>query len=132
MRFLAIAALAILLSAALGAAPALEIVSPVISQMEGGEPEPPGFEHVGGETLFFSCRVSGFTKGSEDKIRLAYSVQAFDPKGLWGVIIVNAPDQEAATALLNGDPTIKAKVFRGEVIPFHTVFQRGAESAQKE
>jgi hypothetical protein len=82
MRFLAIAALAILLSAALGAAPALEIVSPVISQMEGGEPEPPGFEHVGGETLFFSCRVSGFTKGSEDKIRLAYSVQAFDPKGV--------------------------------------------------
>jgi len=82
MRFLAIVALAVLLSAALGAAPALEIISPVISQMEGGEPEPPGFEHVGGETLFFSCRVSGFTKGSEDKIRLAYSVQAFDPKGV--------------------------------------------------
>ena len=44
MRFLAIVALAVLLSAALGAAPALEIVSPVISQMEGGEPEPPGFD----------------------------------------------------------------------------------------
>ena len=81
MRFLAVVALAPLLSAAPGAAPALEIVRPVISQMEGGEPEPAGFEHVGGEVLFFSCRVSGFAKSSEDKIRLAYSVQAFDPRG---------------------------------------------------
>jgi hypothetical protein len=81
MRFLAVVALLTLLSAALGAAPALEIVRPVISQMDGGEPEPPGFEHVGGEVLFFSCRVTGFTKGAQDKIRLAYSVQAFDPKG---------------------------------------------------
>lgn len=81
MRFLAVVALVILLSAALGAAPTLEIVRPVVSQMEGGEPEPPGFEHVGGEVLFFSCRVSGFAKSSDDKVRLAYSVQAFDPKG---------------------------------------------------
>jgi hypothetical protein len=82
MRFLAVVALATLLSAALGAAPALEIIQPVISQMEGGDPLPPGFEHVGGESLFFSCRVSGFTKSEENKIRLAYSVQAFDPKGV--------------------------------------------------
>jgi len=82
MRFLAVVAFALLLSPAPGAAPALEIVNPILSQMEGGDPEPPGFEHVGGEVLFFSCRVSGFTKSAEQKIRLAYSVQAFDPKGV--------------------------------------------------
>ncbi len=70
-----------LLPAMLCAAPALEIVKPVVSQMEGGAPDPPGFEHTSGETLFFSCRVAGFTKNEQQKIALAYSVQAFDSKG---------------------------------------------------
>jgi uncharacterized protein YciI len=72
-----------------------------------------------------------YLKDLFDQGKLAFASQVFDPKGLWGIIIVNAPDQEAATALLKGDPTIKAKVFRGEVIPV-AVFQRGAQSAQKE
>src|SRR5262249_54030721 len=70
-----------LLSAALCAAP-LEIVKPVISQMEGGAPDPASFDHVPGELLFFSCRIAGFTKSPEEKIHVAYSVQAFDPKGV--------------------------------------------------
>ncbi|MGD0496907.1 MAG: hypothetical protein ABSC23_00565 [Bryobacteraceae bacterium] len=64
------------------AAPALTIENPVVSQMEGGDPDAAGFEHIAGETLFFSCRVSGFTKAADDKIHLTYSVQAFDPKGV--------------------------------------------------
>jgi len=64
--------------------------------------------------------------------KLTFAGQAFDPKGFFGIIIVNAPDQEAAIALLNGDPTIKAKIFRGEAIPFRTVFQTSAESAPKQ
>jgi len=71
-----------LLHAVPGDAPALEIVRPVISQMDGGVPDPPGFEHVPGEILFFSCRVAGYSKTPEQKIHLAYSVQAFDPKGV--------------------------------------------------
>src|SRR5215470_7424447 len=70
-----------LLPAVLCAAP-LEVVKPVISQMEGGAPDPAGFEHVPGELLFFSCRIAGFTKSPEEKIHVAYSVQAFDPKGV--------------------------------------------------
>ncbi len=66
----------------LSAAPALQVVKPVISQMEAGAPDPPGLEHVPGETLYFTCRVDGFTKSAEDKIHLVYSVQAFDPKGV--------------------------------------------------
>ena len=64
------------------AAPALQIVKPIISQMEGGTSDPPGFEHVPGETLYFSCRVDGYFKTPEEKIHLTYSVQAFDPKGV--------------------------------------------------
>ncbi len=60
----------------------LQIVRPVISQMEDGAPDTPGFEHVPGETLYFSCRIAGYTKTSEEKIHLAYSVQSFDSKGV--------------------------------------------------
>jgi uncharacterized protein YciI len=55
---------------------------------------------------------------------LTFAGQAFDPKGLFGIIVVKAADSDAASAILNGDPTIKNKLFRGEVIPFHTVFER--------
>jgi hypothetical protein len=74
--------LLVLLPACLMAAPALGIVKPEIAQMEGGEALPPDFQHGAGETLFFSCRISGFTKSPEEQIDLKYSVQAFDPKGV--------------------------------------------------
>jgi uncharacterized protein YciI len=64
--------------------------------------------------------------------KLTFAGQAFDPKGLFGIIVVNAPDTDSASALLNGDPGVKAKLFRGEVIPFRTVFQRACESPKKE
>jgi uncharacterized protein YciI len=62
--------------------------------------------------------------------KLTYAGQALDPKGLWGVIVVNAPDAQAAKELLDGDPGVKAKMFRGEVIPFRTVLERAASSAK--
>jgi len=74
--------LALFLPAVLSAAPALEVVKPMISQMDGGAPDPPGFEHVPGETLYFTCRIAGYSKTPEEKIHLKYSVQAFDPKGV--------------------------------------------------
>ena len=70
-----------LLPAALCAAATLQIVKPVVSQSEGGDADTPGFEHVAGETLFFTCRISGFMK-SEEKVHLTYTVQAFDPRGV--------------------------------------------------
>ena len=76
-------------------------------------------------------RITGehaaYLKSLFDQGKLTFAGQAFDPKGLFGIIVVNASDQEAATALLNGDPTMKSKIFRGEVIPFRPVFERGAE-----
>ena len=69
------------LAPSLFAAP-LEIVRPIISDVEGGAALPSGFEHRPGETLFFSCRVAGYQKNRDEKIHLAYTVQAFDPKGV--------------------------------------------------
>jgi hypothetical protein len=39
---------------------------------------------------------------------------------------------DSATALMSADPALKSKIFRGEVIPFRTVFQRACESPKKE
>ena len=69
-------------SAVCFASPGLEVVRPVVAQSDGGAGAPAGFEHVAGETLFFSCRVSGYAKTLQGKVHVAYSVQAFDPKGL--------------------------------------------------
>jgi hypothetical protein len=66
----------------LAAAPALQIVKPILSQMDGGASDPPGFEHIPGEVVFFSCRIAGYTKSENEKVQLRYSVQAFDPKGV--------------------------------------------------
>ena len=71
-----------LLPAFLGAAPAFQIVRPVLSQMDGGAPDPPGFEHTPGEVVFFSCRIAGYSKSPEEKVQLRFSVQAFDPQGV--------------------------------------------------
>lgn len=64
--------------------------------------------------------------------KLTSAGQAFDPKGLFGIIVVNAPDAGTAAALMNADPALKSKMFRGEVIPFRTVFQRACDSPKKE
>ena len=80
MRCLLFAAL---LPAFLGAAPdALQVVNPVLSRSDDGVGEPAGSQHIGGETLFFSCRIAHYAKSPEERVRLAYSVQAFDPKGV--------------------------------------------------
>jgi hypothetical protein len=64
------------------AAAGLEVVRPIVAQSDGGVMAPAGFQHVAGETLFFSCRIAGYAKTPEEKVNLAYSVQAFDPKGV--------------------------------------------------
>ena len=74
--------LAVVFAAALPASPALEIVKPVLSEVEGGAPDPAGFVHTPGEVLYFWCRVAGVTKTEDEKVHLTYSVQAFDAKGL--------------------------------------------------
>src|SRR5579872_5487470 len=82
------------LPACLAAAP-FAIVKPVVAQSEGGDALPASFKHGAGETLFFSCNISGFTKSNENQINLAYSVQAFDPKGVPVAEIYNGTSKES-------------------------------------
>jgi len=71
----------LVLPALLAAAPALEIVRPIVAQSEGGVPTPASYEHVAGKRCS-SLRVAAIRKSSEEKIHVAFSVQAFDPKGV--------------------------------------------------
>ena len=68
--------------AGFAAAAELQIVRPLVSQSEGGEPSPPGYAHIPGETLFFTCRIANFSRSPESKMHVAFSIQAFDPKGV--------------------------------------------------
>jgi hypothetical protein len=75
--------LAAFLPALLGAAPdALKIVGPVISRSDDGVNEPSGSQFSAGEVLYFSCRIANYAKSPDQHVQLAYSVQAFDPKGV--------------------------------------------------
>jgi hypothetical protein len=74
--------LVLLCSAVWCPAAGLEVVRPIIAQNDGGVPVPRGYEHVAGETLFFSCRIAGYAKTPEEKVHVTYSVQPFDPKGV--------------------------------------------------
>ena len=72
--------LLVALASSLCAAPALQVVKPVISQSDGGPPDTAGAQHVAGEIVFFSCRIANYEKTPEQKIHLAYSIQPFDPQ----------------------------------------------------
>jgi len=56
--------------------------------------------------------------------KLMLAGQVFDPRGFWGILIVNTSDPDVAGAIMNADPAIKQKVVRGEVLPFRTVLLR--------
>jgi hypothetical protein len=75
--------LAFALARSLLAAPApFALVRPIISDSDGGAALPKAYEYVPGETLFFSCRISGYRQTQDEKIHLSYSVEVFDPMGV--------------------------------------------------
>lgn len=77
MRAILLLALAVPLAAA-----PLEVVRPVISDSDGGAVLPASFDHVPGETLFYTCRVNGYAKTADEKIHLGYTIDAVDPQGI--------------------------------------------------
>jgi hypothetical protein len=74
--------LTVFASAVLCAAPALHLVQTVVSDIDGGPPNPVSFEYRPGQVVYFTCRVSGYAQDKDQQVRLAYSVQAFDAHGL--------------------------------------------------
>lgn len=62
----------------------LKIENLQLAQSEDGTPLPADFQFVSGETVFFSCRVSGYTRMGEEppKLSLTYSIESRDPQGV--------------------------------------------------
>lgn len=74
--------LAVLASTALCAAPTLKLVESAVSDIDGGPSNPVSFEYHPGQVVYFTCRVSGYTQDKDQQVRLAYSVQGFDARGV--------------------------------------------------
>ncbi|MBS1856052.1 MAG: hypothetical protein JST11_11850 [Acidobacteria bacterium] len=90
------------------------------------DPTRPGFtlQNMTPEEVRLGGQHVQYLKSLFDSGKLSLAGQVFDAKGLWGMVIVNAPDEQTARALLEGDPSVKAKMFRGEVMPLRVVFER--------
>jgi uncharacterized protein YciI len=95
------------------------------------EPTRTGFtlQNMTAEEARLATQHVRYLKSLLDSGKLSLAAQVFDPNGLWGIVIVNAPDRETARALLDGDPMVKANMFRGEVLPVRVVFEKPAEAA---
>jgi hypothetical protein len=74
--------LTVFASATLCAAPALQLVRTAVSDIDGGPPNPATFEYRPGQIVYYTCRVSGYTQDKDQQVRLAYTVQAFDVRGV--------------------------------------------------
>ncbi len=107
----------LLLLAAATARPAAKqivFVQAGIHLTEDGERVPQGVTHVPGETLFYSFQLEGYQASPEDKVRISYQVDAFDPNG---VRIVETHTGQIDAGILPEDKDWKPKVRRTIVIP---------------
>ncbi|HWB84273.1 MAG TPA: hypothetical protein VG675_09050 [Bryobacteraceae bacterium] len=68
--------------ALLCAAPALDIVNPVLSLTEGNVSDPTGTQYTAGEILYFNCHIAGFQKSEDEQVHVNYTIDAVDPNGV--------------------------------------------------
>jgi uncharacterized protein YciI len=61
-----------------------------------------------------------------DKGDCVFGGPVFDPKGVYGVLAVEAASEDKARALANADPSVKAGLIRAEVAEMRAVFLRKA------
>jgi hypothetical protein len=97
---------------------ALQLVNPGVRQIEDGPPIPAGTEFVPGETVYYSVQVVGYmaTPGEPEKrkVRLSYSIDVLDPKG---VKIVETVQSVLDTTISEQDKEWKPKVREEILIP---------------
>lgn len=98
---------------------ALQLVNPGVRQIEDGPAVPIGTQFVPGETVFYSVQVAGYTIApataadpDKRKVRLSYTIDAYDPKGLR---IVETVQSVLDTTISDQDKEWKPKV-RTEVL----------------
>jgi len=64
---------------------------------------------------------AAYMKSLVDQSQLVMAGHVAEAGGMWGLVIINAPDADSAAAMLDADPLVKAKLFRGVVLPFRTM-----------
>jgi hypothetical protein len=79
----------------------LQVVRAAISDSDGGPPNAATAGYRPGDSLFFTCRIAGYSKDKDEQVRLVYSVQAADPK--------NIALTEAAKGKINAEVTPQDK-----------------------
>lgn len=96
------------------------------------EPTRPGFtlQNITAEESGLAAEHLKYLISLAESGKLSLAGQVFDPKGLWGIVIVNAADRDTAVALLDADPGVKGKLFRGEVLPMRVVLEKRTEPAK--
>ena len=106
----------VVLSAALvlHAAAPFAILKPAISDMEDGPPVPSTFTFVPGQFVFVSFEIGGYKVSSEQKIKLSYKVDAFDPKG---VPLMESIDSVVDATVSEEDKNWKPKVRQQILLP---------------
>ncbi|MCZ2151493.1 MAG: hypothetical protein LC126_27440 [Bryobacterales bacterium] len=73
----------LLLPLLLGAqTPKLTIISPAFHQFEDGPPMPANPFFVAGETLFFSCRVTGYKAGEKETMGIEWKIEPLDDQNV--------------------------------------------------
>lgn len=95
MKIPALTTLCCLLASSAEAPKKLAIEQAVLAQSEDGTPVPSDYEFAPGDSVFFSCHVSGFAKQGEEppKIYLSYQVEARDAHG-----VLIAPEESGKVA----------------------------------
>ena len=121
LRTSLLTALCLMFAAASHAAPApkkLAIVKLAFSQSEDGEVVSSKYQFLGGEVLYFSCQVEGYTKTEKDEIRLTFQIEAKDASD----VLLQAPAAGKVEATLSPEdkewlPKLRATILIPPLIP---------------
>jgi hypothetical protein len=107
----------LLASGCLAAPASLVIVHPVFAQSEDGPPVASGFEFVPGDTIYFSCRVSGYRRVDKrddygkQNVHLKDQIQAQDASGILLQLVENSEVKTEVTAEdKDWEPKLRSKV----------------------
>ena len=94
--------------------PKLAIVNPMLHDSEDGPPVPSDYKFAPGDTVYFSFQVSGYKKTEDNKIDVAYEMNARDPEG----VLLAPPDVgSVGTTLSDEDKKWLPKVRYSFVVP---------------
>jgi hypothetical protein len=101
--------------------PKLTIVSPAFHQFEDGPPMPANPFFLAGETLFFSCRVTGYKASEKETMGIEWKIEALDDQN---VPLAKPETKSLETDLAPEDKDWKPIIRYQFVTPYSALCQR--------